>query len=102
MSGTAAVVTPVWLAAEGAALYVVTDRASGKVERLRRSQAVRLAPCTHVGRPLGPAVDARPRVLPPAQDAPARPAPDGGDGRRRITSAPLPVRPKAGAPAGVR
>jgi PPOX class probable F420-dependent enzyme len=69
-----AVATPVWFAGEGDARYVVTDRASGKVKRIRRNPAVRLAPCTHLGRPLGPAVDALARVLSPAEEAPAQAA----------------------------
>jgi PPOX class probable F420-dependent enzyme len=69
-----AVATPVWFASDGEALYVVTDRASGKVKRIRRNGAVRLAPCTHLGRPLGPAVDARARVLCRAEEAPAQTA----------------------------
>ncbi len=55
--------TPVWAALDGERAYVRTERASGKVKRLRREPRVLLAPCTVRGRPLRPPVAARGRVL---------------------------------------
>ncbi len=60
--------TPVWAAVEGDRAYVRTERASGKVKRLRRDGHVLLAPCTARGRPLGPACRACGRVMPPDEE----------------------------------
>ena len=45
--------TPVWLAQEGETLYVWTQAQSGKVKRIRNNGAVRIAPSTGSGEPLG-------------------------------------------------
>lgn len=58
-----AVPTPVWAAEADGALYVRSERASGKVKRLRNDPRVLLAPCTVRGRPLGAPLEARARVL---------------------------------------
>jgi len=42
----AEVATPVWFAALGARLYVVTSGDSGKVKRLRNTPRARVAPST--------------------------------------------------------
>lgn len=52
------VATPVWLAPRDGTLVVFTDRASGKVKRLRADARVRVAPCDWRGRVRGPALDA--------------------------------------------
>ena len=58
-----AVPTPVWAARAGACLYVRTERASGKVKRLRREPLLLVAPCTVRGEPLGAPFDARAEIL---------------------------------------
>ena len=50
--------TPVWAALADAALYVRSERSSGKVKRLRRDPRLLVAPCTVRGRPLGPPLEA--------------------------------------------
>jgi uncharacterized protein len=67
--------TPVWAApalgpaGEAPILYVRSERASGKLKRLRRDPRVLLAPCTVRGRPLGAPLEASARVLEePAQE----------------------------------
>ena len=57
------VCTPVWIAREGARLYVWTNRTSGKAKRLRGSGRVRLAPCDARGKVRGEWVDGRARIL---------------------------------------
>jgi len=60
--------TPVWAALAGGRLYVRSERASGKVKRLRNDSRVLVAPCTVRGRPLGAPLEARARMLAPAQE----------------------------------
>jgi uncharacterized protein len=67
-----AVPTPVWVVADGADLVVWTARDAGKVKRIRRDGAVRLAPCDMRGRPTGPEVPGRARVLDAAGSERAR------------------------------
>jgi PPOX class probable F420-dependent enzyme len=55
--------TPVWAAPAGGVLYVRSERASGKVKRLRRDPRVLVAPCTVRGRPLGGPFEAHGRLL---------------------------------------
>jgi PPOX class probable F420-dependent enzyme len=61
--------TPVWAArvADGL-LYVRTERASGKLKRLRNDPRLLVAPCTVRGEPLGAPFEARARVLAPAEE----------------------------------
>lgn len=55
-----AVRTPVWFAAApGPTLYVYTTAGSGKVKRLRRTGAVRIAPCNMCGSVTGAWSNAR-------------------------------------------
>jgi uncharacterized protein len=61
------VTSPVWFAEAGGKLYVVTDRSSGKVKRLRNNPAVEVGPSTSTGKSLGPSVPATARLL--AEDA---------------------------------
>jgi uncharacterized protein len=49
----APVMTPVWFARVGQALYVITDNDTGKVKRIRHDPAVRVAPSTAKGEPTG-------------------------------------------------
>jgi PPOX class probable F420-dependent enzyme len=55
--------TPVWAAPAGGVLYVRSERASGKVKRLRRDPRLLVAPCTVRGRPLGRPFEAHGRLL---------------------------------------
>jgi PPOX class probable F420-dependent enzyme len=61
--------TPVWIAADGAHLYVYTNEKSGKVKRIRGNGRARLAACDARGRLRRPEqwVDARARVVTDAQ-----------------------------------
>ena len=63
--------TPVWFAAVGDTLVVVSAGDAGKVKRLRRSRAARVAPCNARGTPQGDWRDATARLLTDA-DAIAR------------------------------
>ena len=49
--------TPVWAAPDGGTLVVWTRADSGKVQRLRHTPRVTVAPCDFRGRTDGPAVD---------------------------------------------
>jgi PPOX class probable F420-dependent enzyme len=55
--------TPVWAAHADGALYVRSERRSGKVKRLRNDARMLVAPCTVRGTPLGSPLEARARVL---------------------------------------
>ena len=55
--------TPVWAAEADGRFYVRTERAAGKVKRLRRDPRLLVAPCTVRGKPLGAPFEARARVL---------------------------------------
>jgi PPOX class probable F420-dependent enzyme len=55
--------TPVWAAPAEDALYVRTERASGKVKRLGYDGRLLVSPCTVNGTPLGPPLRARATVL---------------------------------------
>jgi uncharacterized protein len=57
------VATPVWAAEDDGRFYVRSERAAGKVKRLRRDSRVLLAPCTVRGRPLGAPLEGHARVL---------------------------------------
>jgi uncharacterized protein len=60
----AAVSTPVWAAEAGGRFYVRSERAAGKIKRLRNDSRVLIAPCTVRGRPLGAPLEARAGVVP--------------------------------------
>lgn len=61
----AAVPTPVWFAADGERLVVLTEADSGKAKRIRNSGAVEIAPCNWSGKLLGvDYVPAQARLLP--------------------------------------
>jgi PPOX class probable F420-dependent enzyme len=55
--------TPVWAAESDGHLYVRTERAAGKVKRLRNDPRLLVAPCTVRGRPLGDPFEAIAKVL---------------------------------------
>jgi PPOX class probable F420-dependent enzyme len=58
------VVTTVWFSQMNDRVYVWTATTSGKVKRIRTTPAVQIAPSTHLGRPLGPGIEATARILP--------------------------------------
>jgi uncharacterized protein len=60
--------TPVWAAEAGGRLYVRSERAAGKVKRLRRDPRLLVAPCTVRGKPLGAPFEATARVLDAAEE----------------------------------
>jgi PPOX class probable F420-dependent enzyme len=63
--------TPLWFAlasphgadASAATIYVYTTADSGKVKRIRRNGAARIAACTALGRVTGPWIDARATIV---------------------------------------
>jgi len=55
--------TPVWFVRDGAALYVNTERTSGKVKRIRNNPRVRIAPCDVRGSLRGDWVEATAAVV---------------------------------------
>ena len=59
--------TPVWFAAEGDRLLVMTDSKSGKVKRIRRDPYVTIARCSGRGKPKGKPMPARAEVLPASE-----------------------------------
>jgi PPOX class probable F420-dependent enzyme len=58
-----AVPTPVWAARDGDSLVVWSASDAGKVKRIRRDGAVRLAPCSVRGAPTGPEVAGHAELL---------------------------------------
>jgi len=55
--------TPVWAALSDGHLYVRSERAAGKLKRLRNDTRVLVAPCTVRGKPLGAPLEAHARML---------------------------------------
>ena len=72
----APVVTTVWFAQANDNVYVWTAQTSGKVKRIRNNPAVELAPSTRLGRPRGPVIKARARILPVVEQYVAQQAMD--------------------------
>ncbi len=62
-----AVPTTVWFADAGGMIYITTGALLKKVGRIRANPRVLLAPSDRVGNIHGPAMDARARVLDPAE-----------------------------------
>lgn len=62
------VATPVWAAVQDGVLYARTQRASGKIKRLRNNDFVELAACTTRGVPLTAPVPGTARVLGPDEE----------------------------------
>jgi uncharacterized protein len=60
--------TPVWAAVADGWLYVRSERASGKVKRLRRDSRLLVAPCTVRGAPLGTPFEADACVVAPERE----------------------------------
>jgi hypothetical protein len=55
--------TPVWAAEANGCFYVRSERAAGKIKRLRSDPRVLIAPCTVRGRPLGAPLEASASVV---------------------------------------
>jgi PPOX class probable F420-dependent enzyme len=60
-----AVPTPVWFGLADGKLYFYTGADAPKIKRIRANPRVRVAPCNPRGKPMGPAAEARARVLDP-------------------------------------
>lgn len=60
-----AVPTPVWFGLADGKVYIRSEAAVGKVKRIRREPRVHIAPCTFRGKPLGPSIEGRARILEP-------------------------------------
>jgi uncharacterized protein len=58
-----AIPTPVWFGLADGKLYLRSGAWAGKLKRIRNDPHVLVAPCTMRGKPLGPAIEARARVL---------------------------------------
>jgi uncharacterized protein len=57
---------PVWFGVgDDGHVYFNSEEAVGKVKRIRSNPRVRVAPATVRGKPLGPPIEGRARVLPP-------------------------------------
>ncbi|CAO5184066.1 hypothetical protein FAIPA1_540031 [Frankia sp. AiPs1] len=54
---------PVWPGYDGNRVYVWTEVQAYKAKRLRRNPAALIAPCSFLGKPLGPPIAATARVL---------------------------------------
>ena len=54
---------PVWPGYDGERVYIWTEIEASKAKRLRRNPAALIAPCSFRGKPLGPPIAARGRVL---------------------------------------
>lgn len=67
-----AVRTPLWFAEQGGKLYLMTRNDSWKYKRICNNPRVMVAPCTARGRITGPDVEARARILQPAEFPAAR------------------------------
>ena len=59
--------TPVWFAAEGDRLLVMTDSKSGKVKRIRRNPYVTIALCSGRGKPKAKPMTAHAELLPASE-----------------------------------
>jgi PPOX class probable F420-dependent enzyme len=66
--------TPVWFGLDGDRLFARSERRLGKVKRIEAEPRVLIAPCDSRGKPLGPAADARARLLGPEDEAVAEAA----------------------------
>ena len=78
--------TPIWFGVgEDGHLYLRSERDTGKVKRIRNVGRVRVAPSNARGKPLGPPVEGRARILPSEEEERAERAIQSNYGRfRRI------------------
>ena len=76
--------SPVWFGIDdGGTVYVHTAAEAGKVKRLRNDDRVLLAPATMRGKPVGPSIRGRARILPEAEWPHAEAVLAGAYGRGR-------------------
>jgi len=66
--------TPVWFGLADGKVYFRTEERVGKVRRIRANDRVLVGPCDSRGKPLGPAVEGRARILPAGEEARAESA----------------------------
>jgi uncharacterized protein len=60
--------SPVWFGVgDDGQVYFTTEEAVGKVKRIRNDPRVRVAPATVRGKPLGPPIEGRARIVPPTE-----------------------------------
>lgn len=71
-----AIITPIWFILENDRAYIMTSGESGKVKRLRNNPTALLGPSDRSGKPLGPQIELRARILEPTEIAPIRQALD--------------------------
>ena len=69
-----AVPTPVWAGVADGKVYFRSERRVGKIKRIRATSRVLVAPCDSRGKPLGEAVEGRPRLLAASEEAKAEAA----------------------------
>lgn len=81
-NGTA-IPTPIWFGLDGDTVYVRTEADSAKVKRIHRSPEVLVAPCTLRGKPLGPPIAGKARVVGPAEEEGAEQALEANYGLQR-------------------
>ncbi len=62
-----AVATPVWFAEDSRVFYIYSLANAGKVKRIRNNHRVRIMACDMRGKPKGEWVEARARILGPAE-----------------------------------
>ena len=76
--------TPVWFGMAEGRVYVRSEAAVGKVKRVRNQSRVTVAPCSVRGKPLGPLMEGRARILSGEEEALAEAALEAnyGLGRR--------------------
>jgi PPOX class probable F420-dependent enzyme len=63
-----AVPTPVWFGVGDGRLYFHSEEQVGKIKRIRNDARVLVGPCTMRGKPVGPMVEGRARVLPATEE----------------------------------
>ena len=92
-----AIPTPVWFGLGDGKLYFRSEARVGKVKRVRANGQVRVAPCTVRGKPLGPAVEGRARVLDATEEPQAEAALEAnyGLGRKLYEGVAMNVGPEA-------
>ena len=67
--------TPVWFGlGDARRLYTGSEKEAFKIKRIARDTHARVGPCSVRGKPLGPLVEGRARVLPPEEEARAEQA----------------------------
>lgn len=63
-----AIPTPVWFGVAEGKVYFHTEARIGKIKRIRNDPRVLVGPCTMRGKPTGPMIEGRARILPPEEE----------------------------------